>query len=38
MLDHSRQELPSKGFDCEDSGYVEPQEDGSDVNVLVNQI
>ena len=29
-------ELPSKGFDCEDSGYVEPQEDGSDVNVLVN--
>ena len=29
-------ELPSKGFDCEDSGYVEPQEDGTDVNVSVN--
>ena len=29
-------ELPSKGFDCEDSGYVEPEEDGSDVKVSVN--
>ncbi len=29
-------ELPSKGFDCEDSGYVEPEEDGTDVNVSVN--
>ena len=29
-------ELPSKGFDCEDSGYVEPEEDGTYVNVSVN--
>ena len=29
-------ELPSNGFDCEDSGYVEPQEDGTGVNILVN--
>ena len=29
-------ELPSKGFDCEDSGYVEPKEDGTDVNISVN--
>ena len=29
-------ELPSKGFDCEDSGYLEPVEDGTDVNISVN--
>ncbi len=29
-------ELPSKGFDCEDSGYVEPEEDGTDLNVSIN--
>ncbi len=29
-------ELPSDGFDCEDSGYIKPKKDGSDVNVLVN--
>ena len=29
-------ELPSDGFDCEDSGYIEPKEDGTDVIVNVN--
>ena len=29
-------ELPSDGFDCEDSGYIEPKRDGSDVIVSVN--
>ena len=29
-------ELPSEGFDCEDSGYIEPKEDGTDVIVNVN--
>tara|TARA_S200000501_G_scaffold377297_1_gene435126 strand:+ start:12659 stop:14917 length:2259 start_codon:yes stop_codon:yes gene_type:complete len=29
-------ELPSNGFDCEDSGYIEPIEDGTDVNISVN--
>ena len=29
-------ELPSEGFDCEDSGYIEPKKDGSDVIVSVN--
>ena len=29
-------ELPSDGFDCEDSGYIEPRRDGSDVIVSVN--
>ena len=29
-------ELPSDGFDCEDSGYIEPKKDGSDVIVSVN--
>ena len=29
-------ELPSDGFDCEDSGYIEPQDDGSNVIVKVN--
>ena len=29
-------ELPSDGFDCEDSGYIEPKRDGSDVVVSVN--
>ena len=29
-------ELPSNGFDCEDSGYIEPQEDGSNVVINVN--
>ena len=29
-------ELPSDGFDCEDSGYIEPQDDGSNVIINVN--
>ena len=29
-------ELPPKGFDVEDSGYLAPAEDGSDVEVKVN--
>ncbi len=29
-------ELPSEGFDCEDSGYIEPKKDGSDAIVSVN--
>jgi len=29
-------ELPSDGFDCEDSGYIEPEDDGSNVVVNVN--
>jgi aconitate hydratase len=28
-------ELPPKGFDVEDNGYLAPQEDGSSVNVVV---
>ena len=29
-------ELPSEGFDCEDSGYIEPETDGSKVIVSVD--
>lgn len=29
-------ELPPKGFDVEDAGYVAPAEDGSGINVTVN--
>lgn len=29
-------ELPPKGFDVEDPGYLEPAEDGSSINVAVN--
>ncbi|GMV99368.1 MAG: aconitate hydratase [Candidatus Hydrogenedentota bacterium] len=29
-------ELPQKGFDCEDPGYVAPADDGSGVDVIVN--
>ncbi len=29
-------ELPEKGFDVEDNGYLAPKEDGSDVNIKVN--
>tara|TARA_A100001011_G_scaffold9107_1_gene10308 strand:+ start:36147 stop:38405 length:2259 start_codon:yes stop_codon:yes gene_type:complete len=29
-------ELPSNGFDCKDSGYIEPKDDGNDVNISVN--
>ena len=29
-------ELPSDGFDCEDSGYIEPEKDGSKVVVFVD--
>ena len=29
------EELPAKGFDCEDPGYVAPAEDGSGVQVIV---
>ena len=30
-------ELPPKGFEVEDSGYLEPVEDGSDINVVVDK-
>ncbi|MBC3757822.1 aconitate hydratase [Hyunsoonleella sp. SJ7] len=30
-------ELPPKGFDVKDNGYLEPEEDGSHVNVVVNE-
>ena len=30
-------ELPPKGFEVEDAGYLEPVEDGSDINVVVNE-
>ncbi len=30
-------ELPPKGFEVEDAGYLEPVEDGSDINVVVNK-
>jgi len=30
------EELPSKGFDVEDAGYLEPAEDGSGINVVVD--
>jgi aconitate hydratase len=30
-------ELPEKGFEVEDNGYVEPREDGSDVEVKVSE-
>jgi len=29
-------ELPCKGFDVEDAGYLAPLEDGSDVNIIVS--
>jgi len=29
-------ELPSKGFDVEDNGYIEPASDGSGIEVIVN--
>jgi aconitate hydratase len=29
-------ELPTKGFEVEDAGYVAPAKDGSDINVVVN--
>ena len=29
-------ELPSEGFDCEDSGFIEPDEDGTNVLINVN--
>ena len=29
-------ELPPKGFEVEDPGYVAPKEDGSDIQVIVN--
>jgi len=32
------EELPSKGFDVEDDGYIEPAEDGSDIVVKVNEV
>ena len=36
MLDEPKGiELPTKGFAVEDAGYVEPKEDGSDVDVKV---
>ena len=30
------EELPSKGFDVEDAGYLEPAEDGSGIDVVVD--
>lgn len=30
-------ELPPKGFDVKDNGYLEPEEDGSHVEVVVNE-
>ena len=30
------EELPVKGFDVEDAGYIEPKEDGSSVEVIVS--
>ncbi len=30
-------ELPSKGFDVEDNGYLAPEEDGSSVQIKVNE-
>ncbi len=32
------EELPSKGFDVEDAGYIEPAEDGADIVVKVNEV
>jgi len=29
------EELPAKGFDCEDPGYIEPVSDGSGVEIVV---
>ena len=29
-------ELPPKGFDVEDAGYLEPDADGSNINIVVN--
>tara|TARA_B100000902_G_scaffold222972_1_gene211827 strand:+ start:1576 stop:3840 length:2265 start_codon:yes stop_codon:yes gene_type:complete len=29
-------ELPSNGFDCEDNGYVDPPEDGSDIQIEID--
>ena len=31
------EELPSKGFDVEDDGYIDPKEDGSDIVVKVKE-
>ena len=37
MLDEPQGiELPPQGFDVEDAGYLEPVEDGSGINVVVN--
>ena len=30
-------ELPPKGFDVEDNGYLAPEEDGSSVQIKVNE-
>ncbi|NBS19582.1 MAG: aconitate hydratase, partial [Flavobacteriia bacterium] len=38
MLDAPKgMELPPKGFDVEDNGYLAPEEDGSHVNVVVKE-
>ena len=29
-------ELPSNGFDFEDNGYVEPPQDGSDIEIKID--
>lgn len=38
MLDEPQgDELPSRGFDVEDAGYLAPAEDGSGVNIVVKE-
>ena len=38
MLDEPKgDELPSRGFDVEDAGYLAPAEDGSGVNIVVKE-
>ncbi|WP_222983665.1 aconitate hydratase [Flagellimonas meishanensis] len=38
MLDEPRgYELPPKGFEVEDAGFIPPKEDGSDVEVIVSK-
>ena len=36
LTEPSGEELPEKGFDVEDAGYLAPAEDGSGVQVVVN--
>ena len=37
MLDEPKGwELPPDGFDVDDNGYIEPMEDGSNVEVVIS--